>query len=87
MGSISRRGGAYQVELAPEFAGALAAGGGYALPSGAIGQLPAGSAQHLMEAPDPEEMKSDLEKQVTKLARNHPETVAEVVQSWLREDQ
>ncbi len=36
--------------------------------------------------PNPEEMKSDLERQVSKLAENHPDTVAEVVQSWLRED-
>jgi flagellar biosynthesis/type III secretory pathway M-ring protein FliF/YscJ len=30
--------------------------------------------------------RSELEIQVQRLATSHPETVAEVVQSWLRED-
>ena len=58
-----------------------------ALPGGMPAALPAGAAAvTLEEAPTPEEMKSDLERQVTKLAESHPDTVAEVVQSWLRED-
>ena len=77
MRSISRR--SYQVaELPLEYA---------ALPGGMPAALPAGAAAvTLEEAPTPEEMKSDLERQVTKLAESHPDTVAEVVQSWLRED-
>ncbi len=34
----------------------------------------------------PEETKSDRERQETTVAESAPDTVAEVVQSWLRED-
>ena len=88
MKSISRR--EYQVnELPMEYATALAGGTVPALAGGTAvaGMLPAGTPLALAEEPpDPEEMKSDLERQVTKLAESHPDTVAEVVQSWLRED-
>ena len=60
------------------------------LPAGFGGEsamtLPGVTALRALPEPDPEEMKSDLERQVSKLAENHPDTVAEVVQSWLRED-
>ena len=71
---------------------ALAAGDGApgmtpALAGGMAAMLPPGMPVPMMEdPPSPEEMKSDLERQVTKLAESHPDTVAEVVQSWLRED-
>lgn len=78
MRSISRRGG-YQVSDFGEYP-ALAGGMTPALAGGRA------AVQMIEEAPSPEEMKSDLERQVTKLAESHPDTVAEVVQSWLRED-
>ena len=91
MKSLSRRGGyQYASELPMEYAGAgaaaLPAGIPPALASGLGGMLPAGVPVGEDQMPDPEEMKSDLERQVTKLAESHPDTVAEVVQSWLRED-
>lgn len=89
MKSLSRR--SHQPELGMEYA-ALAAGDGApgmtpALAGGMAAMLPPGMPVPMMEdPPSPEEMKSDLERQVTKLAESHPDTVAEVVQSWLRED-
>jgi flagellar biosynthesis/type III secretory pathway M-ring protein FliF/YscJ len=44
------------------------------------------ATRNLPLPPPPEDIKSDMEKQVEKLATTHPETVTEVVQSWLRED-
>jgi len=84
MKSISRRGG-YQVGDVDDYNAMLAAGMQPALAGGASGMLPV-AISHILEDTDPEEMKSDLERQVTKLAESHPDTVAEVVQSWLRED-
>lgn len=87
MKSLSRR-GVQTVEMPAEYA--LPSGGGMtpALASGGIAaMLPPGMPVPAMEEPPtPDEMKSDLERQVTKLAESHPDTVAEVVQSWLRED-
>ncbi len=40
----------------------------------------------LPQAPDPEIRKSDLELSVERLASSNPDSVIEVVQSWLRED-
>lgn len=83
MGSISRR--SYRVTDYDD--------SGMALPPGfgggdmTLAMQSAAAMRALPEAdPNPEEMKSDLERQVSKLAENHPDTVAEVVQSWLRED-
>jgi flagellar M-ring protein FliF len=61
---------------------------GLALPAGVgTDQLSPAAVGALRGIPAPDEIKrSDLEVQVSKLATNHPETVAEVVQSWLRED-
>jgi flagellar M-ring protein FliF len=74
MGSISRR--SYRVsDYDPN-----------ALPGGDAMAALQGAALRALPEPSPEEMKSDLERQVSKLAENHPDTVAEVVQSWLRED-
>jgi flagellar M-ring protein FliF len=84
MGSISRR--SYQVtDYDPSQMGALPQGMGAADMSLAMQGV---TALRALPEPDPnpEEMKSDLERQVSKLAENHPDTVAEVVQSWLRED-
>jgi flagellar biosynthesis/type III secretory pathway M-ring protein FliF/YscJ len=80
MKSVSRRG--YAMSDMPDYGMALPAG------MGAMGgMLPAGAAVAMLEEPPtPDEMKSDLERQVNKLAESHPDTVAEVVQSWLRED-
>jgi len=91
MKSVSRRSyqaGGMQMEYAGAGVPALPAGGMTpALASGLGAMLPAGVPSSILEdPPDPEEMKSDLERQVTKLAESHPDTVAEVVQSWLRED-
>lgn len=90
MKSISRRGHQY-AEMPMEYSAALAAGGGMApalaSAGGGAAMLPPGMPAAMMEEPpSPDEMKSDLERQVTKLAEAHPDTVAEVVQSWLRED-
>jgi len=77
MASVSRR--SYRItDYDPELMG----GGEMAL------ALQGAAAIRALPEPDPnpEEMRSDLEKQVSKLAENHPDTVAEVVQSWLRED-
>lgn len=88
MRSISRR--SYQVSDMPaDYPMALPGGMTPALAAGGVaGALPAGIPAMMPEesTPSPEEMKSDLERQVTKLAESHPDTVAEVVQSWLRED-
>ena len=86
MKSLSRRG--YANELAMDYAALPAGGMTPALASGGTAaMLPAGTpAPAIEEPPSPQEMKSDLERQVTKLAETHPDTVAEVVQSWLRED-
>jgi flagellar biosynthesis/type III secretory pathway M-ring protein FliF/YscJ len=54
----------------------------------------AGGAPELGEAmtairalPQPEDVRrSDLEVSITKMARNNPESISEVVQAWLRED-
>ena len=74
MGSISRR--SYRVtDYDPD-----------ALPGGEAVLALQNAALRALPEPSPEEMKSDLERQVSKLAENHPDTVAEVVQSWLRED-
>lgn len=61
--------------------GALAAAGGS---QGALMQAQAPA--RVLPPPPPEEIKSDMEIQVEKLASTHPETVTEVVQAWLRED-
>jgi flagellar M-ring protein FliF len=67
--------------------------------AGAYGALPApaaagagASAAQIARAGMPaalpviEDQRSEMEQQVTKLAKDHPDTVAGVVQSWLRED-
>ena len=78
MGSISRR--SYRItDYDPN---AVTAGYG----GDATMALPGAAALRALPEPDPEEMKSDLERQVSNLAENHPDTVAEVVQAWLRED-
>lgn len=88
MRSLGRRGAGN-----PAYAGALPEGygaGAMALPMGAAGMaLPDVAANAIRALPPPplEEVKrSDLEVSVQRMAQTHPETVAEVVQSWLRED-
>jgi flagellar M-ring protein FliF len=87
MRSLGRRGAGN-----PAYAGALPEGygAGMALPMGAAGMaLPDVAANAIRALPPPplEEVKrSDLEVSVQRMAQTHPETVAEVVQSWLRED-
>ena len=71
--------------------GGMADGFGGVLPAGAGGMamLPdtALSAMRALPLPTLEDVKrSDLEVSVQRMAESHPETVAEVVQSWLRED-
>lgn len=83
MGSISRR--SYRItDYDPSQMGALPAG----MSAADMMAMQGVTALRALPEPDPnpEEMKSDLERQVSKLAENHPDTVAEVVQSWLRED-
>jgi flagellar M-ring protein FliF len=72
---------AYRLVEAPQ--GMLAAPDGsmpVALPQARSGGAP------LPPAPAPEDMQSQVEQQVTKLAETSPDTVANVVQSWLREE-
>ena len=63
-----------------------------ALPPGVSGAAPAelspgmAAGAALPAPPAAEELQSQVEHQVTKLAENNPETVANVVQSWLREE-
>lgn len=50
------------------------------------GALPsAPRLQALPEAPTPAAQRTEVEKQVTKLAEGHPESVAEVIQAWMRQ--
>jgi len=87
MRSLGRRGGPQAAYagmpegFAPGMALPMGAGGGMALPDVAANAIRA------LPAPPLEEVKrSDLEISVSRMAEQHPETVAEVVQSWLRED-
>jgi flagellar biosynthesis/type III secretory pathway M-ring protein FliF/YscJ len=41
--------------------------------------------QALAEGPPPAAQRTEVEKQVTKIAQGHPESVAEVLQAWLRQ--
>ena len=50
-----------------------------ALPQARSGGVP-------LQPPAPADMQSQVEQQVTKLAENSPDAVANVVQSWLREE-
>ena len=81
MRSIGSR-STYRLTEAPQ--GALPPG----TPGAAPAELPLGTAAvAALPAPSPAvEMQSQVETQVTKLAENNPETVANVVQSWLREE-
>jgi flagellar M-ring protein FliF len=87
MRSLGRRGSGN-----PAYASQMPEGfpGGLALPMGTAGMaLPDVAANAIRALPPPplEEVKrSDLEISVSRMAQTHPETVAEVVQSWLRED-
>ena len=59
---------------------------GYAA-NGALAGLSSEAAGALRALPAPEEIKrSELEVSVHRMAHSNPETVAEVVQSWLREE-
>lgn len=87
MRSLGRRGGPQAAYAAMQDGYAS----GMALPAGAAGgmALPDMAANAIRALPPPplEEVKrSDLEISVSRMAQTHPETVAEVVQSWLRED-
>lgn len=55
-------------------------------PAAALALARVASATRALPEPDDIVTHSDLEIQVQRMATNHPETVAEVVQSWLRED-
>lgn len=78
MRSVSRR--SYMVtDLPGGMQAALATAGGSP-------QMVAQATARVLPPPPPEEIKSDMELQVEKLAITHPETVTEVVQAWLRED-
>ena len=64
-------------------------GGAVTLALGMAGGVPeVGEAMTAIRAlPQPEEVRrSDLELSITKMARNNPESISEVVQAWLRED-
>jgi flagellar M-ring protein FliF len=54
--------------------------------AGGVGAMPAEAALRALPPPSDEIKRSDLEVSVHKMASTHPETVAEVVQSWLREE-
>jgi flagellar M-ring protein FliF len=72
---------AYRLVEAPQ--GMLAAPDG-SMPV-ALPQVRSGGAP-LPPPPAPEDMQSQVEQQVTRLAENSPDAVANVVQSWLREE-
>lgn len=76
MRSVSTRGAVAYSQLAP------AAGGGAAV-AGAI-EAPGQKGSTL--PPPPADLTSEVEQQVTRLAETSPDTVANVVQSWVRED-
>ncbi len=76
--SVSTRGAVAYSQLAPV---AGAAGGGAV--AGAI-EAPGQTGSTL--PPPPPDMTSEVEQQVTRLAETSPDTVASVVQSWVRED-
>ena len=78
MRSVNAR-SAYRLVEGPQ--GMLAAPSGsmpVALPQALSGEAPL--------LPPPPDMQSQVEQQVTKLAENSPDAVANVVQSWLREE-
>ncbi len=81
MRSIASRGTYRVLDVAPA---ALAAGAG----AGAAGALPApeGVLAGAALPPVPVDIQSEMEQQVTRLAKTSPDTVASVVQSWVRED-
>ena len=79
MRSIGSR-STYRLTEAPQ--GALPPG----TPGAAPVELPLGTAASAALPAPAAEMQSQVENQVTKLAENNPETVAGVVQSWLREE-
>ncbi|MGE3855627.1 MAG: flagellar basal-body MS-ring/collar protein FliF [Dehalococcoidia bacterium] len=87
MRSLGRRGGpqaAYAAApegFAPGMSLPMGAGAGMALPD-----VAANAIRALPPPPLEEVKRSDLEISVSRMAEQHPETVAEVVQSWLRED-
>lgn len=59
---------------------------GLPAPTAAVALAQVASAARMLPVPDEMSTRSDLEIQVQRMATSHPETVAEVVQSWLRED-
>ncbi|MFA7249291.1 MAG: flagellar basal-body MS-ring/collar protein FliF [Dehalococcoidia bacterium] len=82
MRSLGRRGAASYGAMPDGYAGALPGPGGMAAlpPDVAVGAIRA------LPQPALEDVKrSELEVSVQRMAHSHPETVAEVVQSWLRE--
>ena len=79
MGSVNKR-AAYAVAVTD---GALAA----ALPAASAGaELPAGGRLQALMPPPSEETRSQVETEVSRLAQERPDSVAEVVQAWLRDE-
>ncbi|MEZ4502241.1 MAG: flagellar basal-body MS-ring/collar protein FliF [Dehalococcoidia bacterium] len=75
--SVSRRG---------TYTSADMSGGAMALGGGPVAQaLGAVAAKPSLPSPEPER-RSEVESQVQAMAKNNPDSVAEVVQAWLRED-
>ncbi|MEI7925103.1 MAG: flagellar M-ring protein FliF C-terminal domain-containing protein, partial [Chloroflexota bacterium] len=90
MRSLGRRGGQQGMPGYAQMPEGFPAGMALPMGVGANGMaLPDVAANAIRALPPPplEEVKrSDLEISVSRMAQTHPETVAEVVQSWLRED-
>ena len=85
MRSLNKRGNYRVVDASGGMLPAGVAIGGGELSAGPVG-LPAARAGAALPAPEAEDIRSDVERQVTRMAEAHPGTVANVVQSWLREE-
>lgn len=79
MRSVSTRGAITVGQLAPAAGGA---GGG----AGAAGAIEAPGRSGSLLPPPPTDLTSEVEQQVSRLAETSPDTIANVVQSWVRED-
>jgi flagellar M-ring protein FliF len=82
--TVASHGPAY---VASEWQPALPGGAAPALPGTAAAALEAATRRQAPALPPPpEENRSEVERQVQSLAQSRPDSVAEVVQAWLREE-